>query len=203
MRLFSLVFVFCLATVGCLAEGQEQVLLLDDFECAISGGPEGTVDFGAGGGSEVEVTSDTSIKNTGNQSLKVTYNAVPGGYIWVARGFGLDAKSTAWLVKTEDIDWTKYNAIAFYAYGSNSQAKIAFDIKDKANEIWRFMFDDDFQGWKRITCPFSEFYARGDWQPDSADKNGVLDFPLKSYQFEPRPEAKGVIYFDGVELINK
>jgi len=40
-------------------------------------------------------------------SLKVTYDAVPGGYMWIARGFGLDAKNTAWLVKNEDIKWAK------------------------------------------------------------------------------------------------
>ena len=39
-----------------------------------------------------------------------------------------------------------------------------------------------------------------DWQPDDAVKNGVLDFPLKSFQFEPRTPGEGVIYIDKVEL---
>jgi len=194
-----LIFTFILiAAGGCLAQGQG--LLLDDFEGAISGGPEGTVDFGAGNGSSVDVSAAGDIKYSGNQSLKVTYDAVPDGYMWVARGFGLDAKNTAWLVKPQDVDWKKYKGFSFYTYGSDSKAQIAFDIKDNGNEIWRFMLEDNFKGWKKITAAFSEFFARSDWQPDNADKNGTIDFPIKSFQFEPRPVAKGTIYFDRVEL---
>jgi hypothetical protein len=65
------------------------------------------------------------------------------------------------------------------------------------------MVEDNFKGWKEITCPFSEFFVRGDWQPSNADKNAVLNFPIKSFQFEPVPVSKGVVYFDRVELINK
>lgn len=182
---------------------QEKGLLIDDFEIQVSGGPDGTVDFGAGGGSSVEVNQATDIRYSGEQSIKVVYDAVPGGYMWVARGFDLDAKNTAWLVRPEAVDWKKYNTISFYMYGSDSKAKIAFDIKDNGNEMWRFMIEDNFKGWKRMACPFNEFFARGDWQPDNADKNATLDFPLKSFQFEPRPEAKGIVYFDSVELITK
>jgi beta-glucosidase len=185
------------------AFAQGKSLLLDDFEGPISAGPYGTVDFGAGGGSSVEVTAATDIKNSGNQSLKVVYDAVSGGYMWVARGEGLDAKNAGWLVKPATIDWSKYNAFSFYMYGSDSKAKVAFDIKDNGGEIWRFMTEDNFKGWKEIICPFTDFFARGDWQPDAADKNAKLDFPIQSYQFEPRPQAKGTLYFDTVELINK
>lgn len=179
----------------------QEALLLDDFEGVISGGTEGTVDFGAGGGSNVDVVSDTEIKKSGEQSLKVNYEAVSGGYMWVARGFGLDASNAGWLVKPEEINWQEYNAISFYMYGSNSGANIAFDIKDNGQEMWRFMVTDDFQGWKQMLCPFEQFFARDDWQPQDADNNFNLDFPLQSYQFEPRPEAKGTLYFDQVELI--
>jgi hypothetical protein len=194
--------IFVLFTVSCSAV-QGQGLLLDDFEGTISGGPEGTVDFGAGGGSLVEVAADTKTKNSGNQSLKITFDAVSGGYMWIAKGFGLDAKNSGWLVKPADINWQEFNALAFYMFGSDSKAKIAFDIKDNGNELWRFMIEDNFKGWKKIICPFNEFFARGDWQPDNADKNANLDFPIKSFQFEPRPVAKGTLYFDGVELVKK
>lgn len=185
---------------GACAGAHQEALLIDDFEAPVSGGPDGTVDFGAGGGSSVEVAASSDIKYSGNQSLKITYDAVSGGYMWVARGFDLDAKNAAWLLKPEDIDWKEYNAISFYMYGGDSKAEIAFDIKDSGNEMWRFMLTDDFKGWKRIVCPFGEFYARGDWQPDNADKNAELNFPLRSFQFEPRPETKGAFYFDYVEL---
>jgi hypothetical protein len=184
-----------------LCFAQEKGLLLDDFEGVISGGPDGTVDFGAGNGSSVDVTADTGIKYSGNQSLKVNYDAVSGGYMWIARGYGLDAKNAGWLVKSEEIKWDEYGSFSFYMYGSGSKANIAFDIKDNGNEIWRFMVEDNFTGWKQIICPFKDFVVRDDWQPDSADNNLNLDFPVKSFQFEPRPESKGVIYFDSVELI--
>lgn len=183
------------------AYAQEEAILIDDFENPISGGPEGTVDFGAGGGSSVTVKGSSAIKQCASQSIEITYDAVAGGYMWVARGFDLDAKNTAWLVSPEAIDWATLYAIAFYMYGSNSQANIAFDIKDKAKEIWRFMVEDNFSGWKKIVIPFNDFFVRSDWQPDEADKNSTLDFPIKSFQFEVRPEAKGTVYFDCVELI--
>jgi len=199
----TLYFILILCLVATPGFSQDKGLLIDDFEGTISGGPEGTVDFGAGSGSSVEVVADTDIKYSGKQSLKVTYDAMPDGYMWVARGFELDAQNTAWLIKTQDIDWTKYNAFSFYMYGSDSKAKIAFDLKDNGNEMWRFMVEDNFKGWKQIVCPFNEFFARADWQPNSADKNSTLDFPIKSFQLEPRPVANGVLYFDAVELVSK
>lgn len=201
-RIAHFVFGFVLlAATFCYA--QENTLLVEDFESAIYGGPDGTMDFGAGGGSAIEVIAATDIVHSGKQSIKITYDAVSDGYMWVAKGFDLDAKNAAWLVKPKDIAWSEYKAIAFYMYGTDSKAKIAFDAKDNGNEMWRFMFEDDFKGWKQIVCPLSDFFARGDWQPDSADKNAALDFPIKSFQFEPRPDAKGTLYFDSVELIKK
>ncbi|MDD2752422.1 MAG: carbohydrate binding domain-containing protein [Candidatus Omnitrophica bacterium] len=185
------------------AFAQENNLLLDDFEIGIAGGPEGTVDFGSGNGSSVEVASAADTKYWNDLSIKVTYDAVPGGYIYIARGFGLDAKNAGWLVKPEEVKWADYKAIAFYMYGNDSKTKIAFDVKDNGGELWRFNVEDNFKGWKEVVCPFAGFVARTDWQPEIADKNGVMDFPLKSYQFEPLPPAKGTLYFDKVELIKK
>lgn len=196
-----ILFLVLFSVVSCFA--QEKVLVIDDFEGAIYGGPEGTVDFGAGNGSSVDVVAAVDIVRSGKQSLKVTFDAVQDGYMWVARGFGLDAKNAAWTVKAQDIKWKEYKAIAFYMYGTGSKTKIAFDIKDSGNEMWRFMFEDDSKGWKQIVCAFGDFFARGDWQPNDADKNATLDFPIKSFQFEPRPIAKDTVYFDEVELIKK
>lgn len=186
---------FC---VSCSA--QDKGLLIDDFEGPITGGPEGTVDFGTGNGSTLEVTAATDIKYSGKQSLKAVYNAVAGGYMWIARGSGLDAKNTQWLVSPESVDWKKYKSISFFIYGSDSKTKVAFDLKDSGNEIYRFLVEDNFTGWKEIICSFDQFFPRGDWQPDAADKNATLDFPVKSFQFEPLPESKGTLYFDKVTL---
>ena len=178
-------------------------LLIDDFEVPISGGAEGTVDFGAGNGSSVTVTADKSIKNSGDQAIKIVYDAVPGGYMYIAKGAGLDAKNAAWNLKPEDVKWEEYSAISFYMYGADSKQNIAFDIKDNGDELWRFNVVDDFKGWKKVVCSFDKFMVRDDWQPESADKNGKIDFPIKIFQFEPLPEGKGTIYIDTVELIKK
>jgi len=180
---------------------QEKGLLIDDFEGVISGGAEGTVDYGSGGGSSLEAAADRDFKKSGTQSIKITFDAVNGGYMWIARGSGLDAKNSAWLVKPENIKWNEYRAISFYMSGSASGTEIAFDIKDNSAELWRFMLTDNFKGWKQVVCPFNDFVCRSDWQPESADKNSELDFPLQSFQWEPRPPAQGALYFDDVELL--
>lgn len=183
------------------AFAKEEVLILDDFEGPIT---SETVDFGTGRGSTLEVSSDKNIKFSGEQSLKASYDAIAGGYMWIARAYDLDAKKAgAWLVLPQDINWQDFSAIAFYMYGSNSHTLIAFDVKDNGNEMWRFMVEDNLSGWKQIICPFEKFFARSDWQPQNSDRNSVLDFGLKSFQFEPLPVGKGVIYFDCVELIKK
>ncbi len=200
MRKLYLIFILLFA-FSVISSAQEKELLIDDFSGAISGGPDGTVDFGSGGGSTVEVTGSTEINKSGGQVLKVNFYAVNGGYIWVARGASLDARHSAWLVQPENIKWTDYSAIAFYMYGSGSKAELVFDIKDNGGEIWRYIVVDNFKGWKQVVCKFSDFAVRADWQPDSADKNSELNFPIKSYQWEPRPVAQGVFYFDEVKLL--
>ena len=124
--------------------------------------------------------------------------------MWVGRGYGLDVKgAAAWLVEPKDIDFKKYNAISFYMYGANTNIKVAIDIVDNGSEYWRFLVDDNFSGWKEWTIPFSDFFPRGDWQPQNADKNGELNFPLRVFQFEPRPAGKGSLYFDYLRLVKK
>ena len=122
--------------------------------------------------------------------------------MWIARGFNLDVKGAAqWLVKPEEINWKEYNALAISMYGDNSGGVIAFDIKDAGGEMWRYLLDDDFKGWKNISCSFSEFFPRKDWQPQDAQVNELLDLPIMSFQFEPRLPGKGTYYFDCVKLI--
>ena len=192
----SFVFVFF-----AFAQGQEE-LVLDDFEGAISGGEAGTVDFGSGGGSLVEVKASKEVKHHGEQALEVKFEAIAGGYMWIGRGYDMTVKGAAcWLVKPEDIDFKKFNAISVNVYGADTKSQIAVDLVDSGSEYWRYLIEDNFSGWKEIVIPFGDFFSRGDWQPDKADKNGVIDFPLKVFQFEPRPESKGTLYFDYVRLV--
>ena len=201
-KTFFLAVMLVMSAIGVsFAEGSN--LVIDDFEVSVSGGPEGTVDFGAGNGSTVSVSAASDIKNSGQQAIKVVYDATGGGYIYVARGTGLDAKNANWGINPADIKWEGYNAISFYVYGTDSKAKIAFDIKDNGGELWRFITVDDFKGWKKVVCEFDKFIVRDDWQPNGADKNGKIDFPIRTFQFEPLPVSGGTLYFDTVELVKK
>ncbi|MBD3263937.1 MAG: hypothetical protein GF375_02400 [Candidatus Omnitrophica bacterium] len=193
---FSFVF---LTLVGC--SPRDSSFILDSFEGEVN---SSTVDFGSSRGSSVEVEAEKDIVKCGNQALKITYNLKHSGYMWVARGYGLDVEgAAAWSAAPKDIEWAKYNTISFYMYGTASGTVIAFDVKDRDGELWRFLVDDDFSGWKEIVCPFSQFFPRSDWQPDGASLNEELDFPLMSFQFEPRMPGENYLLIDCVSLKNK
>lgn len=176
-------------------------IMLDSFEGELN---SQTVDFGSSPNSYLKVEPAKNLKICGEQSIKIIYELKPSGYMWVARGYKLDVKGAGkWLVKPQDIDWKDFDAFSVYMYGRNTQGIVALDIKDAGGEMWRFIINDDFQGWKEIICPFSQFFARTDWQPDNAKKNEILDFPINSFQFEPRSPGKGVYYFDCLKLIKR
>ncbi len=149
-------------------------VLLDSFEGEIS--PK-TVDFGSADNCLLKVTANKVLKVCGEQSLKIDYVLRPSGYMWIARGYNLDVKGAAkWNVSPQEINWKKYKIISLQMYGRNSEGVIAFDLKDSGGEIWRFLLDDDFAGWKEIACPINQFFPRKDWQPDTAEKNEVIDY---------------------------
>jgi len=198
MRSIAVVMILVVSLiVGCSFAPQE--VLLDSFEGEIN---KKTVDYGAAKGSFLEVVADKDQKICGEQSLKIIYELGTSGYMWVARGYGLDVAGAArWLHQPSDINWKAYNAISLQMHGSGSGGVVAFDIKDSGGELWRFLLDDDTAGWKEVVCPLNQFFPRGDWQPDTAEKNERLDFPIMSFQFEPRLAGKGVYLFDCVKLI--
>jgi len=201
IRSICIAWIFSILILGCSAQAQDKNLLIDDFEGAIT---SETVDFGSGGLSSIEIEPSKDIVYHGSQSIKMKYSAKSDGYMWMARGYGLDVKGAAqWLIVPEDIDWSKYSALSFYLYGENSGAMIAVDLLDNGHEYWRFIIHDDFEGWKQIICPFDQIFPRGDWQPAKADANAELDFPIRAFQLEPRPKAEGTIYIDYVHLIEK
>jgi Carbohydrate binding domain (family 11) len=199
MRIKHLILIFGIIafTAGCMFAPED--IVLDSFEGPIN---KETVDYGVADGSTIEVTADTANAACGAQSLRVEYDLKPSGYMWIARGYGLDVKGAAqWNYKPEEISWKRYNAITIQMYGSGSDSVVAFDLKDKGGELWRFLLDDDFKGWKEIVCPFEHFFPRGDWQPETAENNEVLDFPIMSFQFEPRLGGKGSYTFDCIKVI--
>ncbi|MDD5492716.1 MAG: carbohydrate binding domain-containing protein [bacterium] len=208
-KIFVSLVILVMLSLGAVNSFAADSLLLDSFEGEIipagitSGSMSGNVDYGSGGGSSVEVYADDADKVDGKQSLKVVFFAMPGGWIWIARGYNIDVKGAgAWNVRPQDIKWDKYNAISFWMKGTKSGKQLAFDIIDAKKEYFRYLVQDDSDIWKQVIIPFKSFEARTDWQPNNATKNKTIDFPIMTYQFEPRPKNEGEWSFDKVELIN-
>jgi len=182
--------------IGCSMAGN--TLILDDFEGDLS---KKSVDFGSGNNSKVEVSADKEVVHAGKQSLKISYDSVPGGYMWIARGYGLDVPTAAqWSRTPEKVKWNRYKSISFYLYGEGTGALLAVDVKDPKKEIFRFMVSDDTKGWKKVVCPFTQFVSRTDWQPQGATIDRILQFPIMSFQFEVKSPGKGTLYIDTVTL---
>ena len=92
------IFKFCLVLFlgfGIILAGcgsGAKVVLLDDFENPVSAGPQGSVDFGSGAGSSVDVSASSDEKYSGSQSLKVVLTlyleaicGLPGALAWTQK----------------------------------------------------------------------------------------------------------------------
>lgn len=179
------------------------LLVIDSFEGKITGGPDATVDYGSGAGAKVSVFPEKAVVYHGRQSLKIVYDNSEGGYMWIARGYNLTIENAAqWVVRPEKIKWDKYDTLVFYLYGEGNGNDIAVDIIDSGKEYWRYLIKDDTKGWKEVVISFSSFSVRTDWQPDSADRNNKMDFPINVFQFEPKT-GMGIVYMDKVCLRRK
>ena len=107
-----------------------------------------------------------------------------------------------WLIPPDEINWDEIKALSFFVYGQGSGVRIVCDIRDRDKEMWRVIFEDDLEAeWKQVICPLDEFFARSDWQPSDAVKNGVLDKPVMVFQFQVLTPSEGTIYIDHVELL--
>ncbi|MBW6474165.1 MAG: CIA30 family protein [Anaerolineaceae bacterium] len=61
-------------------------------------------------------------------------------------------------------DWSAYEGIAFWLYGTNQGTSMFFDVLDNRNpdstrddaERWTYSFVDDFSGWREIKIPFAD-----------------------------------------------
>lgn len=201
LKIILVVFFIVVAIFAILILRQASpILIIDSFEGKIVGGIDATVDYGSGAGATVDVSSAREPVYHGRQSLKIVYDNTEGGYMWIARGYNLTMKNAGqWRVLPSKIKWDKYDALLFYLYGEGSGNEIAVDIIDSGKEYWRHLIKDDVAGWKEVVIPFSDFKARTDWQPDNAERNSVMDFPINVFQFEPKT-GKGTIFVDKVCL---
>ncbi len=195
-------------SVALVSADQENELLLDSFEGALT---KETVDFGAHAESVLTAQASKAEKSCGEQSLKISYQLNAGGYMFCARGHGLDVAGALWEGPQPDkIQWSDFVGIKFMLNNATSTGtaaqpaadptQIAFDVKDAGGEMWRYAVTSDRKGWVEVAVPLTQFKVRDDWQPATADGNRQLDFPLQSFQWEPKSMGEGTLFVDCVKL---
>lgn len=182
---------------------EERELLIDSFEGRIN---SSTVHLEHSQGSHIKVRAERELKVCGSQSLKMEFKVkaispAEDGFVRAGRGYELKTRRAGrWLIEPHKIKWSDYNAMSFMCYGRKSNAVIKFGIRDAKGEVWKFIFRDDFKGWKEIICPFDYFYMSEDEQPEGLECNKILDFPIKSFFFEFILPGEDTFYFDCVKL---
>ncbi len=158
---------------GPVQAASSQILI--DFE---GGQPAGWFNY-AGGGASVGTTFPTAADSdplarpgqVGNNTfVEATFNATSG-----FAGFGQDFALTGGAQ-----DWSRYSAVSFYLYGTNSGQSVQVEILDNRSdpttdtaERFDTVVTDNFSGWQKITIPFDNFTRATDFQPGGAPDDGL------------------------------
>ncbi|MEU8945131.1 glycoside hydrolase family 3 N-terminal domain-containing protein [Streptomyces sp. NPDC048489] len=105
-------------------------------------------------------------------------------------------------------DWSAHRGIRFWWDGQNNAKKVSFEIKDggangEASELWTTSFTDDFNGWKQIEIPFTDFVYRTDYQPVGGIDQVLGLTEMWGYALTLPVGVKGHFAMDGVELYGK
>ncbi|MGE5483061.1 MAG: carbohydrate binding domain-containing protein [Bacteroidota bacterium] len=102
----------------------------------------------------------------------------------------------------KEFDWSDYRALSMWVYGTNSGVGFFVELNDKGEEHFRSpLIVDDFIGWKQIVIPFEEFLSRDDWQPDTADMDLEITWPIRDFQPFTGASGEGYILIDLIEVI--
>ncbi|MBN1920778.1 MAG: CIA30 family protein, partial [Anaerolineae bacterium] len=181
----------------------ERAIVVDDYE---SGLPSGTDTNGnAVGfvtwGSEAPGISTPLVPDTDglalpcqlgdNHLLQVNYaiSGWGGGFSHAFENAGV----SEWVSQ----DWSTYEGLSLWLYGSNTGGNFRLDLFDNravsgpyadvdSAERFFYTIPDDFTGWQRLMIPFTDFARRSDWQPAGAPDDGLtltetwgyaMDFP--------------------------
>ncbi|RPI84608.1 MAG: hypothetical protein EHM41_12965 [Chloroflexi bacterium] len=103
--------------------------------------------------------------------------------------------------------WDSYKQLTFNFYGNKTGNSIRVEILDNSAqgstidtaERYEVVFIDDFQGWRTITLPWSEFSRRNDWQPEGAQNNGLNLTNVWGLNFAP-VEGEGWFKVERIHL---
>ena len=185
-------------------------LSIDNFESGLTTGKDifdNQIGYSTWGSTQgnVAITVTSGMTCTGgtlpNSVLKVTSNIENWG------GF-TDAfpRNATWRHQ----DWSRYDGLRFWFYGTNSGKQIQVEIFDNRQlentgdsaERYYQRFPDNFSGWQQISLPFALFQRRSDYQPGGAPANGFNLTNVSGYAFNlPKVGMSTTLYYiDQVEL---
>jgi beta-glucanase (GH16 family) len=185
------------------------VLLIDNFESGLTTGTDifnnklGYSTWGSTQGN-VAITVTSGMTYTGgtlpNTVLKMTSNIESWG------GFTNAFKDgDSWGHQ----DWSRYDGLRFWFYGTGSGKQIQIEIFDNRQlenlgdsaERYYQRFTEDFSGWKQISLPFAFFQRRTDYQPGGAPADGLNLTEVSGFAFNmPSVTSETIYYVDQVEL---
>lgn len=133
-------------TLGAVDDYQEKnpLVLYDDNEDFWSVGGYGSGNVGA------TLATSTATRESGASSLQINLNV--GSYYYVEVGHDFHANN----------DWSMYETIGFWFYGSNSSnlIEVALAAPTSASQFM-LTFNDNFTGWQHMVFPLNSFVSIG------------------------------------------
>lgn len=164
-------------TTRVAAESTADFPIIADFE---GGVPAGWFVYGDWGNVSINLGT-TVIADSDPDALpgQIGNNEVLSGTVsvptWGGFGAGLNPVQ----------DWSDYDAVSFWFYGSNSGTTHEFEIQTAPGDDRRATFVDSFSGWRQIILPFSTFGAGGAYDVTQVDNwVFVLDGTVGSFKLD-------------------
>jgi len=168
---FTLLLISSLLALG-LTASVAHADVVDDFESGLASGtdgdgiPIGFYTFSDGASSVFVATSNVPPAPVpgsapGNFVMQVDSNVSAfGGFIHAFENVAVDT----W----ESQDWSAFEGLSMWVYGTNSGTPLFIDVLDNRNpgsttddaERFTVSFDDDFSGWQFFEFPFSGFVRK-------------------------------------------
>jgi endoglucanase len=166
-------------------------LILDDFE---SGQTLNWTIFHSSN-SSISV-NPVSPGQAGNFAMGVNFHTDAGGWSGVGKYVPMPQ------------DWSLYQRIRFWFYGSNSGATLRLEILDNraagsgadTSERFEYKFSDHFVGWQSFELGWSTFTRRSDWQPAGAPDDGFQRTQIWGFNFSP-VYGQGGFQLDDIQLL--
>jgi beta-glucanase (GH16 family) len=188
------------ATLTILDNDAPDTTLIENFEGGLKAGKDifnNSIGFSTWGSTNGNVKISVVSPNS---MLKVTSNIESwGGFTDAFRD------GDAWGKQ----DWSRYDGLRFWFYGTNSGKPIQIEIFDNRQlenlgdsaERYYQRFADDFSGWQQISLPFALFQRRTDYQPGGAPADGLNLTDVSGFAFNlPAVTTTTLYYVDLVEL---